>query len=129
MATGTVPFQGETSGVVFGAILEQPPVAPLRMNPQLPPKIEEIVHKALEKDHEPALPACLRNTRRPSTAEAGRQSGHIAAEHSGTVSAEKGAATRRAKLLRIAGTILFVLLIAILIGGWLYYRSRSRHRP
>ena len=38
MATGTVPFQGETSGVVFSAILEQPPVAPLRINPELPPK-------------------------------------------------------------------------------------------
>ncbi|MGC1420913.1 MAG: protein kinase [Terracidiphilus sp.] len=126
MATGTVPFQGETSGVVFSAILEQPPVAPLRMNPQLPPKIEEIVHKALEKDrdlryqHASEIRADLQRLKRDT------ESGHIAAEHSGTVSAEKGAATRRAKLLRIAGTILFVLLIAILIGGWLYYRSRSR---
>jgi eukaryotic-like serine/threonine-protein kinase len=52
MATGTLPFQGESSGVIFSAILEHPPVPPLRVNPAIPPKLEEIIHKALEKDRE-----------------------------------------------------------------------------
>src|SRR6202008_2474844 len=41
---------GGTSAVIFHAILSQPPISPLRLNPQIPPKLEEIVHKALEKD-------------------------------------------------------------------------------
>ena len=52
MCTGTLPFPGETSGVVFHAILERLPLSPLRLNPGVPPKLEEIINKALEKDRE-----------------------------------------------------------------------------
>jgi serine/threonine protein kinase/tetratricopeptide (TPR) repeat protein len=50
MATCKLPFPGSTSAVIFHAILSQPPISPLRLNPQLPSKLEEIIHKALEKD-------------------------------------------------------------------------------
>ena len=50
MATGVQPFRGKTSGVIAEAILNRGPVAPVRLNPDIPPKLEEIVTKALEKD-------------------------------------------------------------------------------
>jgi eukaryotic-like serine/threonine-protein kinase len=52
MATGILPFRGETSAVVTEAILNRAPTAPIRLNPQLPAKLEEIINNALEKDRE-----------------------------------------------------------------------------
>jgi eukaryotic-like serine/threonine-protein kinase len=50
MATGTSPFRGESTGVIFESILNRNPVSPVRLNPDLPPKLEEIINKCLEKD-------------------------------------------------------------------------------
>jgi eukaryotic-like serine/threonine-protein kinase len=50
MATGRQAFTGSTSGVIFAAILEREPIPASRLNPEMPPKLEEIINKALEKD-------------------------------------------------------------------------------
>jgi len=74
MATGMPPFRGDTTGVIFDAILNRAPVPTVRLNSQLPPKLEEVINKALEKDyavryqHASEIVADLRRLKRDTVA-------------------------------------------------------------
>jgi len=109
MATGQLPFRGESSATIFDAILNRVPVSPVRLNPDLPPKLEEIINKALEKDrdlryqHASELRADLKRLIRDAT------SGKLAAS---VVLPAAGRKSRRA--WTIAALVLVVAVTGIL---------------
>jgi len=132
MATGTLPFRGDTSGVMFDAILNREPVAPVRLNPDLPTKLEEIIKRAIEKDrdlryqHASDLRAELQRLKRDSS------SGRMQLSPSGKEGEPEAAprpltspvATRLPRgnaYYYYALAALFVL--AVVAGGFLLYRS------
>src|SRR6202049_1229583 len=89
-ATGTLPFRGESSGLIFESILNRAPVPPVRLNPDLPAELERIVMKCLEKDrnlryqHASDVRTDLQRLKRDS------ESGRSAATRSGAVAAGRG---------------------------------------
>jgi eukaryotic-like serine/threonine-protein kinase len=100
MATGTLPFRGESTGVIFESILNRTPVSPARLNPDLPPKLEEIINKCLEKDrnlryqHASEIRTDLQRLKRDT------ETGRAIAAGSGTVVAaqESGSGVTQSKL-------------------------------
>ena len=125
MATGTLPFRGESTGLVFESILNRAPVSPVRLNPDLPIDLERIIHKCLEKDrnlryqHASEIRTDLQRLKRDS------ESGHVSAATSGTITVTQVPAVRLAKPWKI---LIPVLLSALLVAGGFYFRSR-RNRP
>jgi Tol biopolymer transport system component/predicted Ser/Thr protein kinase len=121
VATGRTPFPGDTTGVIFDAILNRAPVTPSRLNPQVPPKFEEIIHKALEKDRELRYQSAgemrsdLRRLKRDS------ESGGTA-PMMGAAAAEKSGRTRDGKRL-IYSIVTIAALVAAAGGGIWWYRA------
>ena len=120
MATGLLPFRGDTSGLIFNAILERAPVSPVRVNPDLPAKLEEIINKALEKDrelryqHAADMRADLKRLKRES--ESGRTAPVIV--------------PRKGKKWQvIAGVVAAALMIAVGITAFVRYHSSPAPSP
>ena len=96
MATGMIPFRGDTSALIFQAILDRAPTPPIRLNPDLPPKLEDIINKALEKDrnlryqHAADIRADLQRLKRDT------DTGRAVAASSGSVAAAQDSGTRPA---------------------------------
>ncbi len=126
MATGRLAFDKPTKGSTFGAILHEQPVRVRELNPAISERLEEIIHKSLEKD---------RNLRYQSAAELRAdlqrlkrdiESGHISSVSSARVAAPERSVAGRAKLRKIALPVLLLSLLVGLLVGALYYRSHRQ---
>jgi serine/threonine protein kinase/tetratricopeptide (TPR) repeat protein len=142
MSTGMVPFRGDTSALIFQAILDRAPVSPVRLNPDLPPKLEDIINKALEKDrnlryqHAADVRADLQRLKRDtdtgravaassgSVTAASESGSRAAAGSSGSVLPASGAVAAAQKRSWKIPAVAALVLIALLIGGGLFFRSR-----
>ena len=119
MCTGTLPFRGDTSGVIFESILNRAPAPAIRLNPDLPHKLEEIINKALEKDrdvryqHASDIKADLKRVKRDT--ESGK-----------TVSSE-GAMPRWSRRTMLIGAIAFVFVVALVCSGCVLFWQQWSH--
>jgi eukaryotic-like serine/threonine-protein kinase len=119
MATGALPFRGESSGVIF-SILERAPIPPVRLNPDLPPKLEDIISRALEKDrnlryqHASDMRAELQRLKRDT--------------ESGQPTSVGAAMLRWSPLTRVISAVTLAVLAVALITVRVLYQSRGRDR-
>ena len=122
MATGAVPFRGESSAVIFNAILQRDPVPATRLNPDLPPKLEDVISKALEKDrdvryqHASDIRADLKRLKRDSYPERiGVASGPI-----------RGARAKRRWDWKVLGAAAGIAFLILLIAAALYWIPKHK---
>ncbi len=120
MCTGTLPFRGDTSALMFNAILERAPVAPVRLNPDVPPKLEDVINKCFEKDRNlryqqaSEIRTDLQRVKRDT--ETGKAVAHVAAER------------RWHPPSMLIGAVALVFAIAVIGVAAFYLGSSSRTR-
>src|SRR6202451_2332662 len=122
MVTGVMPFRGETSGVIAETILNRTPVAPVRLNPDVPPKLEEIIDKALEKDRKLRYQSAseirtdLQRLKRDS------ESGRVSATAARVESKPAAKSVRFRWMVNVTA----VVVVGLAVCGWLFF-SRKAH--
>jgi eukaryotic-like serine/threonine-protein kinase len=135
MATGTIPFKGETPAAIFNSILNQTQVSPAFLNHKIPPRLEDIVNRALEKDRDlryqsaaemrSELKRLKRDTDSSRSGAAGPQSGPALAKPSPSAPSSSaailwGEARKHGRMLAI--TCVGVLLLTAVLATYLYVR-------
>jgi serine/threonine protein kinase len=129
MATGRQPFTGNTSAIIFDAILNKPPTSAVRFNSDLPAQLESVISKCLEKERSlryqtaADLRADLQRLKRDT------QSSKIAAVSGSVAVASPQPSSRKRPVLAAAlGVVaVVVVLLAGYLMGWFVGRSRRRH--
>ena len=123
MAAGTLPFRGRTSGIIFDGILHRTPSSTVKLNPDIPNGLEQIINKALEKD---------RNLRYQHAADVRTDLQRLKRDSESGRTAVAGAETGLTPVLKstwfqwVAVTGAIVLVIGLAVGGWLFH-SRKGH--
>jgi serine/threonine protein kinase len=129
MATGALPFRGDTTGIIFDGILNREPVAPVRLNPDLPPKLEEIINRALEKDrnfrfqHASDLHAELQRIKRDSSSARLTASSSQQTERQQLAPGPPSEKVTTKSVRRVGYYIVPALLLLAAAGTYLLYRS------
>ncbi len=129
MATGQLPFRGESSAMTCEAIVNRAPVPAVRLNPDLPPELERIIDKALEKDrnlryqHAGDLRTDLERLRRDSS------SGYHRLTSAEQLPVPSTARPKQGHLRTALFTIAAVLLLGCTAAGWWFYRSSHSSPP
>jgi len=154
MATGTLPFHGDSTAIIFDAILNRAPVAPVRLNPDLPQELERIISRALEKDRELRYQSAAEMRSELLRLKRHTETGQVAAASSGAVAQDAGfpaaqppplasgsspaivppppSSAAKVADVEVADRQLWkvlvpvaVILVAAVIAGLFYFHSRS----
>jgi eukaryotic-like serine/threonine-protein kinase len=122
MATGALPFHGETSGLIFKAILDSEPPSAIRFNREIPAKLEDIMNRALEKDRELRFQSASEMRAELQRLKRDTETGRVPAASSGSVAAAAESAQVAKRSLWKIG-VPSIVVLAALIAGALYYRT------